>query len=461
MSKSIQRIDWSSSSVIVLGLAKSGVAVAKLLHRLGADVIVNDRKTREECPEAGELEALGIKVITGEHPKGLIHSGIDLVVKNPGIPYRIQPIQDALKLQIPIVTEVEIASHFSKAPIIGITGSNGKTTTTTLVGKMLDAGNRNPRVAGNIGQALTDIVLDLTEDEWLIAELSSFQLKGTETFCPQIGALLNIVPAHLDYHQTMDDYFASKRHLFQNQTSEQLAVLNADSSACEEMGKQISSTIWWFSRLKEVPQGVWVKDDWIVFRQKDEEPIRILPTSEVALPGSFNLENALAATAIALACQCPIEAIQETLRNFTGVEHRLEYVETIDGVTYYNNSKATNAQAAEKSFEAFSNPVILIAGGLDRGVDFKELVPTFKEKVKALIAYGQSAPIFYDRAKDANISERHIVKDIDEAVIKASQLAESGDVVLLSPACASWDMYTSFEERGSIFKQAVHRLNNK
>ncbi|SFJ04605.1 UDP-N-acetylmuramoyl-L-alanine--D-glutamate ligase [Thermoflavimicrobium dichotomicum] len=456
-----QQEDWSNYSIVVLGLARSGVAVAKLLHQLGAKVIANDVKPREKCPEAEELERLGIPVILGMHPEDLIHDGIDLIVKNPGIPYHVHPVQEALKRNIPVVTEVEIAGRLSKAPIIGITGSNGKTTTTTLVGKMLTAGGFKAKVAGNIGQALTEVVQDLSADEWLVAELSSFQLKGVQTFRPRIGALLNLVSAHLDYHQTMEDYIASKQRLFQNQSSTDLAVLNRDSQVCVEISQSISSTIWWFSRHQEVEQGVYVKDGWIVAKKSGEECRKILSVSEVALRGSFNLENALAATAIALACACPIGAIQETLRSFAGVEHRLEYVETIDGVKYYNNSKATNAQAAEKSLEAFTEPVVLIAGGLDRGVDFKELVPIFKEKVKAIITYGQTAPIFIERAKDAGITDRYKVADVKEAVIKASELAQSGDVVLLSPACASWDMYTSFEERGSIFKQAVHSLNNK
>ncbi|RAL26014.1 UDP-N-acetylmuramoyl-L-alanine--D-glutamate ligase [Thermoflavimicrobium daqui] len=457
----MNEFEFSNCSVVVLGLAKSGVAVAKLLHQLGAKVIVNDRKTRKECPEAEELEQLGIQVITGGHPDDLLDGDVDLLVKNPGIPYHVSPVQVALKRGIPVVTEVEIASQLTKAPIIGITGSNGKTTTTTLVGKMLTAGGLKATVAGNIGQALTDTVLKLSTDEWLVAELSSFQLKGVQTFRPQIAALLNLVSAHMDYHQTMEDYILSKQRLFQNQTVDDIAVLNLDSPVCVDISKSISSTIWWFSRLQEVEQGVCVKDDWIVFRRSGEYFQKILPISEVALPGSFNLENALAAIAIALTCGCPIAAIQETLRTFTGVEHRLEYVKTLDGVKYYNNSKATNAQAALKSLEAFTEPIVLIVGGLDRGVDFKELIPAFKEKVKAVVTYGQTASVFLKRAEDAQITERHQVNDIRDAVIKAGELAKPGDIVLLSPACASWDMYTSFEERGSIFKQAVHNLNNK
>ncbi|TCS94628.1 UDP-N-acetylmuramoyl-L-alanine--D-glutamate ligase [Hazenella coriacea] len=453
-----KQTEWKGTSVVVLGLARSGVAVAKLLHQLGAKVVANDLKSRLECPEASQLEKLGIPVICGEHPEDLVHGGIDLLVKNPGIPYIAKPVQQAIALNIPVVTEVEIAGQQSLAPIVGITGSNGKTTTTTLVGKMLTAGRVQHRVAGNIGQALTEVILDLHEDEWLIAELSSFQLKGTVHFQPQVAALLNIDQAHLDYHQTMEDYIFSKSKIFENQTEDNVAVLHADQPVCVELAKKINSKIYWFSRTQPVHSGVYIQDDWIISNLSGMDE-KILPVSEVALKGDFNLENALAAIAIAMACQCPWEGIQETLRTFQGVEHRLEYVDTIEDVKYYNNSKATNVRAALKSIQAFTEPIVLIAGGLDRGVDFKELVPELKNKVKAVVGYGETASIFLERAKEAGIQERHEVQDVFEAVTIAQKLAQPGDIVLLSPACASWDLYTSFEERGSIFKQAVHSLH--
>ncbi|SEN08555.1 UDP-N-acetylmuramoyl-L-alanine--D-glutamate ligase [Lihuaxuella thermophila] len=449
---------WENRTVVVLGLARSGLAVAKLLHGLGAKVVANDLKPRTQCPEAGILEELGVPVICGEHPDDLIHDHVDLVVKNPGIPYRAKPVKQALAKGVPVVTEVEIAGWLSQAPIVGITGSNGKTTTTTLVGKMLNAGGLKAVVAGNIGQALTDVVQEVTADQWLVAELSSFQLKGTLKFRPKAAALLNVVPAHLDYHETMEDYIFSKKRIFQNQTPEDVAVLNFDSEVCRQIGESIAGRILWFSRKEQVEQGVFVCGGWIVARLPGQAEQKILPVKEIALRGDFNLENALAATALALSCGCPVSAVEETLRTFRGVEHRLEHVATIQGVQYYNNSKATNAQAAIHSLQSFEEPVVLIAGGLDRGVDFKELVPVLKERVKAVIAYGQTKSIFMERAKEAGIEERHTATDVTEAVGLASRLAGPGDVVLLSPACASWDMYTSFEERGSIFKQAVHSL---
>jgi len=354
--------------------------------------------------------------------------------------------------------EVEIAGRLSKAPIIGITGSNGKTTTTSLVGEMLKNAQMPRTVAGNIGKALVDVVESISPDEWLVAELSSFQLKGTSLFRPKIGALLNVFPAHLDWHQSMDDYITSKSRLFQNQTEQDVAIFNADQPLSSEIAERVSSQVWWFSRLKVVEPGVYVLGDMICAKLPGKDPLEILPVGEVSLRGSFNLENMLAATAISLAAGVPVSAIQETLRTFPGVEHRLEYVKTINGVKYYNDSKATNAQAATKALESFTEPIVWIAGGLDRGVDFKEMVPVMKQRVKALVTYGQTKEIFAARAKDAGLAHIQVVQDVQEAAQMASEIAEAGDVVLLSPACASWDQHASFEQRGSIFKQAVHSL---
>ncbi|MDQ0416385.1 UDP-N-acetylmuramoylalanine--D-glutamate ligase [Croceifilum oryzae] len=451
---------FQDKHVVVLGLARSGFAVARLLVEQGAKVIVNDARERIDCAnEADPLEQMGVSVICGGHPDDLISHRVDLVVKNPGIPYHIKPIEQALTLGIPVVTEVEIASQFSKAPIIGITGSNGKTTTTTLVGKMLQNSEVPSVVAGNIGQALSEVTPHLSESDWLVAELSSFQLKGTVTFRPKIGALLNVTPAHMDYHQTMEDYVTSKWSLFQNQTPDDVAILNADSAICRELAESgsLKSRIIWFSKDEMTNQGICIKDGWII-STLDGKEIAILPVEEVALPGSFNLENILAATAISIVAGANVERIAETIRTFHGVEHRLEYVETIKGVRYYNDSKATNAQAALTALTSFEEPIVWIAGGLDRGVDFQELTPVLSEHVQAVIAYGESSPILALRAREAGIESIIQVEDIEEAVYSAHEISRSGDVVVLSPACASWDLYTSFEQRGSIFKQAVHRL---
>lgn len=448
---------YKNQHVIVLGLAKSGVAVAKLLHRFGAHVTVNDKKPREQAAGAEELEALGIRVITDGHPDDLIHSGIALVVKNPGIPYEAAPIKQALALGIPVVTEVELAYGLLEAPLIGITGSNGKTTTTTLVGMILQEAGLQPIVAGNIGTPLCEIAKSARKDQWIVAELSSFQLMGTRMFRPRIGALLNVYPAHLDYHHTMEEYVAAKAKMFANQTETEYAVLPFDQPETLSRVKPVHGRAYYFSRGSEVPRGVCVRAGKIVFLDESREET-VMERSELSLPGEHNLENALAAILICRLAGADADSMRKVLTTFRGVEHRLELALEVDGVRYYNDSKATNPQAATRSIETFCEPIVLIAGGLDRGIDFKELVPVLKKNVKALVAIGQTAQILLERAQEAGVSITVHADTVDKAVEIAAQYASHGDVVLLSPACASWDMFPSFEVRGSIFKDAVHRL---
>ncbi|MCL6604124.1 MAG: UDP-N-acetylmuramoyl-L-alanine--D-glutamate ligase [Paenibacillus sp.] len=467
---------YRGQEVVVLGLAKSGVQVAKVLHERGAIVTVNDKKERDQSPEASELEALGISVICGGHPEGLIHEGVALIVKNPGIPYSVPPIQKAIQLGIEIVTEVEVAYRLCAAPIIGITGSNGKTTTTTWVGEMLAAAGMNPIVAGNIGTPLCQAAQEATEDNWMVVELSSFQLKGTESFRPKIGCLLNIAETHLDYHGGMEDYVESKAMLFANQLESDTAVLNWDDPFCRELVPYVKGKLLPFSMTEELVQGVYVSPSFvpdqednlkrhIVYRDVEGNRTGVVNIDSIGLPGRFNIENALAAIAIAIAAGADPYSLEEVLSSFRGVEHRLEYVTTTGGATYYNNSKATNSKATSMALASFRQPVVLIAGGLDRGSDYMELLPVLNGRVKALIAIGETKDKLAHVAELAGL--KHIVTVdngdsaaavLQAAVREASALAEEGDVVLLSPACASWDMFTSYEERGRIFKEAVHNL---
>jgi UDP-N-acetylmuramoylalanine--D-glutamate ligase len=444
--------------VSVLGLGKSGVAAAKLLARLGAKVeVFEQKKERSASPEALELENLGIPVHFHSSVDQIVSDKSDWLVKNPGVPYSNPAVQRAVERSIPVITEVELASSVVDIPIIGITGSNGKTTTTTIVGEMLEKSYVPALVAGNIGRALSDVVEDIDGKKWLVTELSSFQLKGTKTFHPHIAALLNIVPAHLDYHQNLEDYVESKTKLFQNLDDSDIAIFNYDNEICRKVASLQAGTVHWFSIEQEVERGIFVRDGWMIARMDDEEQ-PIMPVEEIALPGEKNLENALAGAAISLAAGANKEAIRSVLQTFTGVEHRLEYVSTKKNVRYYNDSKATNAQAAITALTAFTEALIWIGGGLDRGVDFQELVPYLRQHVKAAIVYGETASIMADRAKDAGIKKIVHATDVEDAVHQASNIATDGDIVVLSPACASWDQYTSFEVRGSIFKQAVHTL---
>ncbi|SFS61293.1 UDP-N-acetylmuramoyl-L-alanine--D-glutamate ligase [Paenibacillus sp. 453mf] len=467
---------YKGMDVVVLGLAKSGVQVAKVLHQAGAHVIVNDQKDRAQCPEASELEALEISVICGGHPDDLIHPGVQLLVKNPGIPYKVAPIQKALELGIEVVTEVEVAYHICKAPIIGITGSNGKTTTTTWVGLMLEHAGLSPIVAGNIGTPLSEAAQAAKKDDIMVVELSSFQLKGTTDFRPAVSCLLNVSETHLDYHGGMEDYIASKAKLFNNQTAEDYAVINWDDPVCRQLVPYIKGRILPFSLTETLQAGVYadppyipdVEDDierTVMYRDMDGGIHPIIPVNEIGLPGRFNVDNALAACAIALAAGAAPTALSTSLSTFHGVEHRLEYVRNHAGAAYYNNSKATNAKATLMALTSFKEPIVLIAGGLDRGSDYMDLLEVFKERVKAVVLLGQTKDKLSEVAKLAGLKDIRIVDNgedaaaaLVEAVKYASELAQSGDVVLLSPACASWDMFSSYEERGRIFKEAVHNL---
>jgi UDP-N-acetylmuramoylalanine--D-glutamate ligase len=474
----MNRPEWyRGKDVVVLGLARSGAAVAKLFRDFGANVTANDKKERSLCPEADELEALGISVVCGHHPDSLIHPGVSLIVKNPGIPYSIPPVQAAQRLGIEIVTEVEVAYYISKAPIVAITGSNGKTTTTTWIGRMLESSGFHTIIAGNIGRPLCEAALETEEQSRLVAELSSFQLKGTSAFRPKVACLLNISEAHLDYHGTMDDYIASKAKLFANQRDGDIAVINWDDPECRKIGQSLLHTVIPFSSRERLDAGLYIdpplageedpltEEHVLVYQSGDGKKTAILPAKELGIPGRHNAENALAAVACAIAAGAHMDSVVRSLREFRGEEHRLEFVRELHGVEYYNNSKATNTQATITALRAFEKPVVLIAGGLNRNLDFHDLLPLMKKKVKAVVALGETRDIFAELAREAGISAVKVVDNgnsaseaLDEAVRAANAFAVSGDVVLLSPACASWDMFESYEIRGRMFKQSVHKL---
>ncbi|MBP1999221.1 UDP-N-acetylmuramoylalanine--D-glutamate ligase [Paenibacillus shirakamiensis] len=467
---------YKGLEVVVLGLARSGVQVALALHQAGATVIVNDKKSRDESPEASELEALGISVLCGGHPDDLIHPGVALLVKNPGIPYTVPPVQKAIELGIEIVTEVEVAYHLCKAPMIGITGSNGKTTTTTWVGKILEASGLHPIVAGNIGTPLTEAATHAEDKDWMVVELSSFQLKGTSDFRPRVACLLNVAETHLDYHGNLEDYVSSKAKLFANQQDTDTAILNWDDPVCRELIPYIKAGILPFSSSEILLEGLYIDPPYIdgdaegitrtiIYKEQSGQIHPIVTIGEIALPGRFNVENALAAAAISIAVGVSPEQLAEPLRAFRGVEHRLEYVEEKQEITYYNNSKATNSKATIMALDALHAPVVLIAGGLDRGSDYMELLSVFEGKVKAVVAIGETKEKIGQVAALAGLTDIVLVDTEEDAASvlrkalqEATVLASPGDIVLLSPACASWDMFSSYEERGRIFKEAVHTL---
>ena len=445
---------FQNEKVLVLGLAKSGVSAAKLLHDLGALVTVNDGKPFNENPQAQELLEAGITVITGSHPIELVDEGFSLMVKNPGIPYTHPMVARALELHIPVITEVELAYLISEAPIIGITGTNGKTTTTTMIATILNE-NRTKgqaRLSGNIGYPASSVAQEATNDDELVMELSSFQLKGTQSFHPHIAVITNLYEAHIDYHQTRADYVASKWKIQANMTADDYLVLNWQQEEVRELAKTTQAQVVAFSTTEKV-DGAYLLDGNLYY--KDEF---VMPADQLGVPGSHNIENALAAIAVAKLMHVENSAIQTALSQFHGVKHRTQFIKEIAGVRYYNDSKATNILATQKALAGFDlSKVVLLAGGLDRGNSFDALIPSLKG-LKAIILFGETKDKLADAAKQAGITSITMTENVETAVPIAAKLAQAGDIVLLSPANASWDQYPNFEVRGDKFIAAIEKL---
>ena len=442
---------FANKKVLVLGLAKSGESAARLLDKLGAIVTVNDGKPFEENPAAQSLLEEGIKVVTGGHPLELLDEDFEWMVKNPGIPYNNPMVIRALEKKIPVITEVELAYLISDAPIIGITGSNGKTTTTTMIAEVLTAGGQNGLLSGNIGFPASQVAQDAGETDTLIMELSSFQLMGIEAFHPEIAVITNLMPTHLDYHGSFEDYVAAKWNIQKNMTASDYIVLNFNQDLAKELAKETAAQVIPFSTQEKV-DGAYLDGDMLTFRGE-----AIMKASELGVPGSHNVENALATIAVAKLRGIDNQVIKETLAHFGGVKHRLQYVGEINQVKFYNDSKSTNILATQKALSGFDNSkVILIAGGLDRGNEFDELVPDIKG-LKKMVILGESAARVKRAADQAEVSYMD-ASDVRDATRKAFSVAESGDVVLLSPANASWDMYKNFEVRGDEFLAVFKEL---
>ncbi|MCM3237817.1 UDP-N-acetylmuramoyl-L-alanine--D-glutamate ligase [Heyndrickxia oleronia] len=445
--------NYQHKKILVLGLAKSGVSAASLLHKLGAFVTVNDYKPLNENPEAQGLLEQGIKVICGCHPIELLDEGFELIVKNPGIPYTNPLVAGAIERGIPVITEVELAYQISEAELIGITGTNGKTTTTTLIFEILQANEgTNPLIAGNIGTVASEVAETATKDNQMVVELSSFQLMGIRSFRPHIAIITNIYEAHLDYHGTKKEYAQAKANITRNQLEDDYLIVNADQEELLELISFTKAKIIPFSANKPLAEGCSIANGMITFLGEE-----IISRSDIVLPGEHNLENIMTAIAATKLMGVQNKAIRKVLTTFKGVKHRTQFVEEIAGRKFYNDSKATNILAAQSALNAFSEPIILLAGGLDRGNEFDELIPSLKN-VKAMITFGQTAEKLEKVAEIAGIETVHRVDNVEKAVPIAFELSKPGDVILLSPACASWDQYKTFEVRGDIFIDAVHKL---
>ena len=443
---------YLEKKALVLGLAKSGVTAASLLHKLGAFVTVNDMKPLSENPEAQGLLEQGIKVICGSHPIELLDEGFEVIVKNPGIPYSNPLVKGALEKGIPVITEVELAYQISEAPFLGITGTNGKTTTTTLIFEMMKAGEKSPLIAGNIGTVASGVAEKATSKDTIVIELSSFQLMGIEEFRPEISIVTNLYDAHLDYHSSKQEYAEAKAAIARNQTASDFMIFNADQVDVKNMTKKTKAELVPFSTEVKHENGAYVEDGAVYFRGE-----KVIDVTDIALPGKHNLENVLAAISAVKLKGVSNEAIQTVLTTFGGVEHRLQFVAAIEKRKFYNDSKATNILAASKALTSFTEPVILLAGGLDRGNEFDELKPAMKH-VKAVITFGETAEKIERIAKELGITNIKRVDNVVKAVPVAFDLSDEGDCILLSPACASWDQYKTFEQRGDMFMEAVHKL---
>jgi len=449
-------VELKGKNVLVLGLARSGVAAAVELTNLGAKVTASDIKPKSEIKDAALLESKGVRLVLGEHPLMLLDE-CDLIVLSPGIPNDIKILDKARKRDIPIISELELGYWFAKAPIIAVTGTNGKTTTTTLIGEILKNDGKNITLAGNIGIPLVKEVEKDNSKDYFVVEVSSFQLENIMHFKPKISVILNITEDHLNRHKTFENYIETKARIFENQTEEDYAVLNFDDPIVRSFTKRIKAKIMFFSRKEELPRGIYVKNGVIVIKENGRI-YPLLKAEELGIKGNHNLENALAAASVAWICRINLNNLAETLKNFHGVEHRLEFVAEIGKIKFINDSKATNPDSAQKAIEALNEPIILIAGGYDKKSDYTNFVKAFNGKVKKLILIGATADDIEETAKRHGFFNIQRADSLQQAVILAYKAASSGDVVLLSPACASWDMFKSFEERGRIFKETVYSL---
>ena len=446
----------AARTIAVVGLARSGVAAARLIRRLGGRVLASDSADRGALSaEARDLEHLGCALFTGGHPDAAF-AGADLVVVSPGVPLELPALESARARGVPLIGELELGWRVMEADLIAITGTNGKTTTTALTGELVGGTERPLLVGGNIGTPLCAHALDFPADGLVVAEASSFQLDTTDLLRPRVAVVLNVAPDHLDRHKTLERYVQAKARIFANQTPADCAVLNADDPVAASLAARTPARVVWFSRLMPLEHGIFVRDGWVVAKLNGRVE-QICPLEEIPLRGQHNVENVLAAAACALWAGLSPESIRRGVGAFRGVAHRIERVLDERGVTYYNDSKGTNVASTIKALESFTEPVILIAGGKGKGQDFAPLAAAARGRVKQAVLIGA------DRGQIRAVLEAVGVQCVDaaamhEAVAAARSLARAGDVVLLSPACASFDMFDNYEHRGEVFKTAVHEL---
>jgi UDP-N-acetylmuramoylalanine--D-glutamate ligase len=447
-------MDLKNKKALVVGLARSGVSAANLLCRLGARVTITDEKRESELSENIRKLTKGIYLKLGGH-NGVDIAKVDLVVISPGVLWDSPFLNKIRENGIRIISEVELAFKYIKAPLIAVTGTNGKTTTTTLIGEMLKKDDRNVFVGGNIGNPMCEEVLNGSSSELILSEISTFQMEGIETFKPHISVILNITPDHLDRHKSMAEYIALKKRVFINQNTRDYTVFNMDDKITAALSNEGKGERIFFSRIREVDNGAFVRGDNIIFRRNRKEEI-VSTLKDLKIIGVHNIENTLASVAVGGICDIPPRLMRGVISEFSGIPHRMEFVREIEGIKFINDSKGTNVGATIKSIESFNEPIILIAGGKDKGSDYLPLKPLIEDRVKFLILIGEA------KKKMASVMNgfRNILnaESFEEAVNEAFDKAEKGDVVLLSPACASFDMFRDYEDRGEQFKKIVESL---
>jgi UDP-N-acetylmuramoylalanine--D-glutamate ligase len=447
-------MDLKGKKVLVVGLGKSGLAAALFLRHRGAQVTVSDVRSAEAL--AKDIPALleeGIMVEAGGH--GLLtFRRQHLIVVSPGVPLDTPELVQVKNFGLPVIGELELAARFLKGRMLAITGSNGKTTTTALLGEILKEAGLPTLVGGNIGVPVVSLIDESTPDTWSVLEVSSFQLESTVEFHPSIAVILNITPDHLDRHGTFENYARAKERIFAAQDENDYAVLNADNTRTAEAASRVKAKVYWFSVEHAVERGAWLQSGFVVYRAaKDTDIEQIMPLSGIPLKGTHNIENVLAAVVAARLAGAPAEAIRLAIEKFRAVEHRLEYVATITGVEFYNDSKATNVDATAKAVAAFSSGIHLILGGKDKGSDYTLLSQLLRERVSAVYTIGSAAAKIESHLR--GVVSIHSCETLDKAVSAAAAAARPGEVVLLAPACSSFDQFENYEHRGRVFKQLV------
>lgn len=451
-------MDLTGKRVLVFGTGISGIGASELLEQVGAKPVLYDGnkdldagKIREKLAEDSKAE-----ILIGELPDAVIE-GLDLAVLSPGVPVDLPLVENIRARKVPIWGEVELAYAYSKGILAAITGTNGKTTTTSLLGEIMKRHQKQVFVVGNIGTPYTQAARKTTEDSVTVAEISSFQLETIDHFHPQVSTILNITPDHLNRHHTMEEYIRVKENITKNQTSDDTCVLNYEDEVLREFGKTLHTRVLFFSSLRTLEEGIYLKNGRILYRSGGKEEV-VADTSELQLLGRHNHENVMAAVAMALSLKVPMEEIRQAVKAFQAVEHRIEFVEEKNGVVYYNDSKGTNPDAAIKGIQAMDRPTLLIGGGYDKDASYEEWIDSFEGKVKYLVLIGATKEKIAKAARDKGFESILFAETLEEAVGLCAEKAKSGDAVLLSPACASWDMFPSYEVRGRMFKEYVRNL---